>query len=465
MSSATLLATSLILLGMPPAAAPPGLHSLPGPDPAVRRIAGFGGRASNAADLMAPICVAAVPGVPPLPNAVKFWNTHFTDHDLVGVSESLSQITGLRTVDLSYTRVHGETLRWLGAFPSLRLNELDLSSTPISGHGLRELARIDGLESIKLNHTTLYLPDMLEMRNMLGNKLKTLHLADARLLDQRSRPLAPDVILNWVAGFTALVELNLAGTLAAPGSPGESGVGNLTPLIHLRHLTRLDLSNNKLQAPDDPPSPRVPPKPDAVVPLRRLDRLTTLRLGGNSDLNNKSLGQLWPPAGVGVHQLTKLDLSGTKLTDLGLIVLASQNPGLVELNISQTRTMVDRRTPAALRNLAHLCTLNIAGTGVGNDKFRALGDGSGLATLTSLDFSGTMVTDDGLAIDPPHLAVGFRGLLVIYAADTKVTSAGVNHRNALAALVNHGHALAHGVFGFPLMPDHSIVELKAGRMP
>jgi Leucine-rich repeat (LRR) protein len=469
MSSVPLVATALILASLTPTPGPQDRDPPPGPEEALKCIARFGGRVIPVpADPTEPSCLAPDPPVPPPlkgPWAVKFANTHFTDCDLAAVADSLGQISDLQVLDLSYTRVKGESLGWLAGFPSLRLKELDLSSTPISGDGLRELARLDSLKGIRLNHTTLHLSDMLDLQGMFPGNLRTLHLSGARLLDRESQPLRPDVILNWVRGFTHLEDLALSGTLAAPGSPGASGVGDLTYLGHLTDLTRLDLSDNKLTAPDDPPKHGVIPKLQAVIPLARLEKLTTLRLGGNGDLNDQSLKELWPTVGPVVYRLKKLDLSGTKLTDQGLKLLAHRNPNLVDLNISKTRTMVDQKqVPTALRGLTHLCTLNIAGTGVGNAMFLALGNGRGLACLTSLDISGTMVTNAGLATDRPQIVVPFRGLLVIYAADTKVTAAGTNHRNALAALAGRLGAPMHSIFGAPPQTP-ATVELKPGRMP
>jgi hypothetical protein len=471
MSSAALVATAIILVSQLPTSGPPDVDPLASPEAAVNYVASFGGREIRADDPMKPYC-------PPPPDAgttppagrkgVKFYNSHFTDLDLAAVAESLSQIIALEVLDLSYTRVKGESLGWLARFPSFKLKELNLSSTPISGVGLRELARLDALECIRLNQTTLYLSDLLAMQGMMNTRLKALHLSGARLLDHGMQPLKPEVTLKYIAGFTYLEDLDLAGTLAAPGSPGEKGVGDLKPLGGLKYLKRLDLSNNKLQAPDDPPKPPKPgvkPKPQAVAELVKLTKLTTLRLGGNGDLNDKSFEQIWstPAVPVGVHKLTRLDLSGTKLTDKGVKGLASHNRKLVDLNISNTPTMVHKDAPDGLRGLACLCTLNLAGTGLGDTMFVALGKGSGLASVRSLDISGTMVTNKGLATDSQHIVVPFRGPLMIYYADTKVTAAGVNHRNALAALAGDYAELDY-FLGNPPSPTPSSVESKLGRM-
>jgi hypothetical protein len=142
--------------------------------------------------------------------------------------------------------------------------------------------------------------------------------------------------------------------------------------------------------------------------------------------------QSLPPATVSApDQLTKLNLSGTGLTDAGLRALASRNRGLLELDISKTNTLLCKEAPASLGELTHVKKLNIANTGVNNALFRAIWAAGKFPALASLDISGTLVTDKGLVTEPPNLAIGFTSVKELFCADTRVTAAGVNRRNAL----------------------------------
>jgi hypothetical protein len=311
--------------------------------------------------------------------------------------------------------VNGESLGCLAWLPSLK--ELDLSAAPISGDGLRALACLSKLERLKLNRATMYLHDLIDMQAALESKLKLLHISGARVFDPWSRPVEADDIVKWVVGFTKLEDLGLAGTLAAPGKAGEtSGGAKLMPLDRLKAtLCRLDLSNNNL-------------KPGDTVALTQLENLKELHMGGNADLRDEDLA----PFGK-AGRLKVLDLSGTQLTDGGLITLASDNKGLVDLNIAGTFTLVNRSASDALSKLSELKTLNIGSTGAADKTFRAIWRGGALPKLEYLDISGTRVTDRGLATETSPADVGFRSLKSINIANSRVTPGGLNHRDALLA--------------------------------
>jgi hypothetical protein len=419
MASAHLVAAAMVLGFYQATPALPDADSAACPEEAVRCIEHFGGRVIKVVESPAAPGVDrdADPACPPVHRGVKFLNTHFTDLDLVAVAGALMQIEDLERVDLSYTRVKGESLACLAWLPSLK--ELDLSAAPISGDGLHALACLGPLERLKLNRASLYLHDLFDMQAALGSRLKMLHISGAWVLDPCSRPMEAGDILNWVVGFTKLEDLGLAGTLAAPGTVGEKcGVTSLTPLKNLKcTLTRLDLSNNNL-------------KTGATVDLTQLENLNDLRLRGNADLRDSDLA----PIGK-AGRLKVLDLSGTQLTDGALIALVTDNKCLVDLNIAGTFTLVNRSASDALSKLSDLKTLNIGSTGVRDETFRAIWRGGALPNLTYVDISGTMVTDRGLASAGPPPDVGFRKLNSINIAGSRVTNAGLNHRNALLAPV------------------------------
>jgi Leucine-rich repeat (LRR) protein len=417
MSSTYLFATAILLISYQ--ATPSLVHANceACPEGAMRCIERFGGRVIPAVEkpTLPGVDRAPDPPCPPKPRAVRFFNTHFTDHDLLSVAAALMQIEDLKRLDLSFTRVKGESLGCLAGLPAL--TELDLSAAPISGDGLRALACLGRLETVKLNRASLFLHDLTDMQVSLGSKLKVLHLSGTQLLGSSSQPLGARDILNWVVGFTKLEGLGLAGTLAAPGTDGESGgVANLKPLAMLnRTLSCLDVSNNNL-------------KPGSLEALTELAHLRELRVGGNADLTDEDVKRI----GTTGH-LRKLDLSGTQLTDVELTSLATKNTCLVDLNISGTFTLVDLKASAALAKLTKLTVLNIGSTGVRDTAFRAIWKGGTFPKLKYLDISGTMVTDRGLATDGLHPEVGFRSLNSINIANTRVTPGGINYRNALNA--------------------------------
>ena len=310
------------------------------------------------------------------------------------------------------------------------------------------LASLCRLETVKLDRTSLFLHDLTGMQASLGGNLKVLNLSGTQLLDPSSQPLEAPEILNWVVGFTKLEGLGLAGTLAAPGTTGESsGVANLTPLCQLNDTLRcLDISNNNL-------------KPGAMKALTELAHLNELRVGGNADLTDDDIKPIGK-AGL----LTKLDLSGTQLTDAELKCLATINTCLEDLNISSTFTLVDRNAATALGKLTKLTSLNIGSTGLRDTTFRAIWKGRTLPNLVYLDISGTMVTDCGLATDGLHPDVGFRNLKSINIANTRVTPAGLNYRDALIARLVPLEPKGRQLEPLPgIRPDHGRAPLPRVR--
>jgi internalin A len=358
---------------------------------------------------------------------VAFFNTSLTDLDLASVADALLQIPNIAKLDLSYTKVRGECLSSLAAIASLR--EIDLSGTPISTVGLVQLTLFDRLTSINLNHTSLPLDGFVCFQSAFASRLTTMGLSGVTIVDGGFRPLDAQGLMELVGKFTVLRRLDFGQTLAGSGSTiFARGITDLTPLIALRELRRLDLSNNHLSG-------------KAVGPLAELTKLESLNLAGNTELSNESLMVLWPPnlyglpepLDLGLNHLTNLNLAGTKLTDAGLWAIAQRNAMLTELNLSGTPTFVHSSSAGSVRKLTRLTTLNASGTGLDDPLFREIGKDDRLKVLASLDISGTVVTNHGLALDEKP-GITFPQLKNLYCADTKVTTAGVNRRNALASL-------------------------------
>jgi Leucine-rich repeat (LRR) protein len=364
------------------------------------------------------------------PKTVTFFNTNLTDLELALVTEALVQIGNITRLELSYTKVKGETLGCLTSVTSLR--ELDLSSSPITGDGLLQLARLCQLKSISLNNTSLPIDSFVYFKNELAPYLTTLQLSGVKVVDPCLQPVGAAQFLRLIGHFSALEHLDLSQTLAVSGSSNDAdGVSKWYALARLHGLTELNLSNNNLD--------------EAAVPaIACLTKLIVLNLAGNKNLTDDGLADLWPPKEedgrhdaleTGLNHLIKLNLSGTQLTDLGLSAIADWNAQLVELYIADTHTLVSPHSPDVLSKFTNLTTLNLSDTGVNDELFRGMWTDDKLVKLESLDISGTAITDRGLIAEKPRLAVGFRRLKTLYSADTKVTTGGVNRRNALNAFL------------------------------
>jgi len=423
MSTTRLIATAIIVGSLLPTLVPNPARADPCLENAVRWLQRFGGKVDRYEHPAKEPTLAqpAKPLSPWDPKTVTFFNTNLSDLDLVLVSDALLQIGNLTRMDLRYTRLKGESLGVLAGIASLR--ELELSSTPISSRGLLELTLLGQLTSIGLDNTSLPYDSSVVFQCKFQATLRSLHLAGARIVDPGLRPLGANGILQWISHFSELESLDLSQTLAVPGSPeAEHGVSSLQPLTCLQKLTALNLANNNLNE-------------RTLTPLLQLTNLTVLSLAGNRKLKDSSLVALWPSIGSALDRLTKLNLSGTQLTDAGLAAIVSRNINLVDINISSTYTLTSSAGAISLGRLNELLKLDISGTGVNDAVFRTIWEGGRLNKLDSLDISGTMVTDRGLTSDKPQPAVGFMLLDSLYCADTKVTTGGVNRRNALRASI------------------------------
>jgi Leucine-rich repeat (LRR) protein len=386
---------------------------------------------------------------------VTFLDTNLTDLELSLATCALLQITNLKRLDLSKTKLKGESLGGLAGLASLE--ELDLSSTPLSGCGLHALSLLSHLRSLSLNNTWLRRDSFACLQSALAGQLTTLNLSGVTFVDDSGKPLAPGDILELIRPFSLLTRLDLAQTLAIPGSPGaqKTGVANLGPLTGLTRLNKLDLSNNNL-------------KGWTMQSVARLEALTDLNLSGNKDLTDDCLAVLWPPeppAGaalpaVGLRNLKTLSLSGTKLTDAGLTVLAERRRGLTELDLSSTPTLVKPDVAAGLGKLSGLTKLNLSGTGLNDAALRALWKDKQLPALKSLDVSATAVTNRGLAKDTAPPEVGFAALETLFASDTRVTAGGISRRNALLASLAPARPCPeppHAAFPAALAQPHAAV--------
>jgi hypothetical protein len=384
--------------------------------------------------------------------AVTFRNTSLGDLELALLADALAHIPNLQKLDLSYTKVKGESLGLLAGIGSLTY--LDLSNTPLCGEGLGELTRLCRLTHVGLNGTNVPLDAFTFFVYRFAHSLKSLDLSGATVFGPGLQPVGAAYLLKLLRQFCHLTHLNVSQALVTPGPKGKPvPLSDLRDLAVHRNLKELDLSNDNLAD-------------GAMQCLGTLKNLTRLRLAGNDNLTDAGLTYLWPPGRKnGLHRLCSVDLSGTKMTDKTLWNLADQNRCLRELYLSGTPTLVRQDSAAALDKLFFLNRLDISGTGVDNTLFRRIWQGNPFLFLflEYLDISATKVTDDGLATEGSNLAVGFPTLKMLFCADTGVTPGGVNHRNALLGL-QFLRPIPKG-YGFKTLPDVFGVKRVAGRMP
>lgn len=148
------------------------------------------------------------------------------------------------------------------------------------------------------------------------------------------------------------------------------------------------------------------------VDVREID------MRGSEWLNDEDLRYF-----AGLNDLQRLDLSGTAVTNAGLILLGPL-PALFDLSLAGTGVAGD--WPGLATDYPSLERLDLAATGIGNETLAAL---RGLSSLTYLDVTGTRITDEGL----PQL-LGLGRLESLNLNETAVSDAGLEQLPALPRL-------------------------------
>lgn len=97
------------------------------------------------------------------------------------------------------------------------------------------------------------------------------------------------------------------------------------------------------------------------------------------------------PALAALPHLSRLDLSGTRITDHGLQQLKDA-PGITELNLRYAELITDAGL-SAVKNWKHLKQLNLRGTKITDTTLQHL---SGVTSLESLNIGYAQITDVGL---------------------------------------------------------------------
>jgi Leucine-rich repeat (LRR) protein len=183
--------------------------------------------------------------------------------------------------------------------------------------------------------------------------------------------------------------------------------------------------------------------------LNRCVELEGLDLADNPDITDRGLQSLnhtnlkeLSVSGTGQPKnISMLPFDHVAVSDAGVLgLLTRSRTTLRYLNLSGTATLSTPNSEAiaAIRQMKNLQTLNVAGTGI-NDAglWEVWGlaemEGRQLTSLVSLNVSDTLVSDSGFVDDKGN--VGFPALktVLISATDLRVTTGGINRRNAFAA--------------------------------
>jgi hypothetical protein len=305
------------------------------------------------------------------------------------------------------------------------LTDLDLSATALTTKGWNAIGHLGQIQRLWLRGTTITDSDFQNLLATVSDRLKLLSLANLTVTKDAAAADSSDAnkihVDKWVKTLTPM---NASGRLTGLKYLSLAGNKltnqNLTELNRFKELEGLDLADN-------------PEITDAGLLQLNHNKLKELSVSGTGQpKNGKALPPQQPAA---VQQLVAV-------TDTGVLGLLTRNKNtLLHLNLAGTATLAGPKSPAivAIRQMKTLETLSLAGTGV-NDTglWEAWGpaekDGRQLTWLVLLDISDTIVSDAGFVDDKGN--VGFPKLKTIRigATDLKVTTGGVNRRNAFMAV-------------------------------
>lgn len=329
---------------------------------------------------------------------------------------ALAELLELWPRSLRHVRLEG---RWAGHDAMLQLPEaqgvtrLELLDTRVGNFSLNQIKPLEKLRDVTfVGHTfndssPLYFRDLPVERFVCDCP----RLGDAGLVSLKRSENIVDLELRQTAitgeGLAYLHPLrDLERLVLESHDPGLEGYEALAEFPKLRHL---ELSGTLL-------TPR-------MTGLNLLSGLEVLRLD-YPELDDRVAGELG-----GLENLRQLDLSGTNISDEGLVALENMDE-LRILSLHHTRV-----TNRGLRHLAHLRRLERLDLDHTDVVDAGVAHLAGLEELRELRLDATLVTDAAIE----HL-VGLQKLERLNLSETVVTSEGVAKLRDLPALDTLGLA-------------------------
>lgn len=222
-------------------------------------------------------------------------------------------------LDLSMSDISNEGLKHLESLP---IEKIDVSFTQIDDRGLASIARLKGLDSLRLQGCVVTTEGLSSLLQSLPN-LIVLNLSGVTVSNE---------VLEKIAQMKQLETLILAG------SPGikRQGLSQLTSLANLKHLYLRGSNITREHMPE-------------IAKLKSLVRLS-LTDNGLGDESIRDLNKL--------KNLQVLLLAGSKISDDGLIALAKL-PSLIELEIADN-PKITVKGKGKFRSLKPACQLTLA---------------------------------------------------------------------------------------------------------
>ena len=315
--------------------------------------------------------------------------------------QTLVPFAGLKTVDVSYTKVTDAGVRQMVA-QHPHLVDVNLSGTKITDAGLKDLRALKDLRTLSLWTTSITdagLPHIRACAHLEKLELAQTSVTNAgvkeitglkklRVLSLFNSNGISDPVMQHVKEMTGLEELDLARTAIT-----DAGLPELTGLKQLR---KLDLSLTEVT---DAGLVHIAKMPQlrtlrlnsvkkmgsGLKELQHLTELETLELGVNNltDAMVQNLAKL--------TQLKSLELGNSELTDVGLRTLRNFDQ-LESLDLWHASV-----TDAGMQNLKGLVRLRNLGLGHTQITDAGLDAPTGLQQLKKLDLTDTKVTDAGVA--------------------------------------------------------------------
>lgn len=255
----------------------------------------------------------------------------------------LCDLHRLSRLQIFSSRIRGESFDSLRGLP---INNLQISQSPLTPAGIRQLLKWPELTSLSIEETKLspaHCEALGELQALRVLQLAELDLTAAHVqplgrlqrletLELSDNPLA-DGDLNGLANLQQLKTLRLSRTQLRDGS--------LAAVRRMTDLSTLDLDENLISG-------------AGLIHLQTLTKLRTLRLS-QTKVDDRGCALL----ARFNRDLRVLDLSGTRITDAGVQSLADL-PQLISLYLHKTE--ITNRALSSLRKFPHLRQLYLHDT-------------------------------------------------------------------------------------------------------